>query len=426
MHNMKKLLLVSACCISMVFPGTALAAEVADAPTPVVEATIEDSAIVADNAETDVITPEINTEANTENQKTLQPEETIVPEEPETETEEAYTGLKEEDGNLYYYDGGEKVTNKILKAEDGFWYYFQEDGTAYKTTGTLVTAPNGKRYTFNANGQAYTSVVKKVEGAFYYFSQNGYQFSRLGEVRKVNGYYYTFNEDGTIMTDAPAVQVGNYIYYFGPSGKAVVNKLKTIKGSKYYFTEKGRAATSWKYVDEKLYCFGSDGKALTGFQKKGSTWCYIDKKTCVVKYRDNVLYNSYKKIKSSKSQTSYYITVDTTANRCIVWTGSANKWEPLKVWKCSPGKSSTPTVTGYFKTAAKGYSFGGSDYTCYYYTQFYGDYLFHSVLYHKNSMNIKDGRLGMNLSHGCVRLHIEHAKWIYDNIPTNTQVYIWR
>ena len=28
----------------------------------------------------------------------------------------------------------------------------------------------------------------------------------------------------------------------------------------------------------------------------------------------------------------------------------------------------------------------------------------------------------MNLSHGCVRLQIDNAKWIYDNIPSGTKV----
>ncbi|MCD8365775.1 MAG: L,D-transpeptidase family protein, partial [Clostridiales bacterium] len=65
-------------------------------------------------------------------------------------------------------------------------------------------------------------------------------------------------------------------------------------------------------------------------------------------------------------------------------------------------------------------------YTCWYYTQFYGNYLFHSVLYYPGSMTrVKDGRLGMNLSHGCVRLSMTNAKWIYDNIPIGTKVYVY-
>lgn len=36
-----------------------------------------------------------------------------------------------------------------------------------------------------------------------------------------------------------------------------------------------------------------------------------------------------------------------------------------------------------------------------------------------------DGRVGIPLSHGCVRLKIENAKWIYYNIPAGTHVVVY-
>lgn len=39
--------------------------------------------------------------------------------------------------------------------------------------------------------------------------------------------------------------------------------------------------------------------------------------------------------------------------------------------------------------------------------------------------SLKDGRLGINASHGCVRLAIDDAKWIYDNIPSKTKVVVY-
>ncbi len=87
------------------------------------------------------------------------------------------------------------------------------------------------------------------------------------------------------------------------------------------------------------------------------------------------------------------------------------------------GKASTPTVKGEFKVYGRGRSFGSRTYTCWYYTQFCGNYLFHSVLYEHGSMTrIQDGRLGKPVSHGCVRLDINNAKWLYDNIPNGTKV----
>ena len=36
-----------------------------------------------------------------------------------------------------------------------------------------------------------------------------------------------------------------------------------------------------------------------------------------------------------------------------------------------------------------------------------------------------DGRVGMALSHGCVRLEIQNAKWIYDTIPSGSTVVVY-
>ena len=89
-------------------------------------------------------------------------------------------------------------------------------------------------------------------------------------------------------------------------------------------------------------------------------------------------------------------------------------------------KASTPTVKGEFKIYGRGKSFGSKTYTCWYYTQFYGNYLFHSVLYNHGSMSkIQDGTLGRPVSHGCIRLDINNAKWLYDNIPNGTKVVIY-
>lgn len=97
---------------------------------------------------------------------------------------------------------------------------------------------------------------------------------------------------------------------------------------------------------------------------------------------------------------------------------------------CSTGAWATPTVLGEYRVTGKGYSFG-SGHTCYYYyyyyyTQFFGDYLIHSVTYYQNTFTIMEGKMGVNISHGCVRLPIDHAKWIYDNIPYYTKVVTYR
>lgn len=126
------------------------------------------------------------------------------------------------------------------------------------------------------------------------------------------------------------------------------------------------------------------------------------------------------------SSTRWLIMTDTSACQVGVYSGSYGNWSRVALWSCGPGKPSTPTVKGEFTIYGRGKSFGSRSYTCWYYTQFYGNYLLHSVLYNRGSMTqIQDGTLGKQVSHGCVRLDINNAKWLYDNIPNGTKVVIY-
>ncbi len=133
----------------------------------------------------------------------------------------------------------------------------------------------------------------------------------------------------------------------------------------------------------------------------------------------------YFKAQSFTSATEWLLLVDTSLCKVGVYKGSIGNWEQVYYWDCGPGTDATPTVLGEYRVTGKGLKFGRG-YTCWYYTQFYGDYLFHSSPYHKGSKTeIMDPRLGMRVSAGCVRLTIENAKWLYDNIPIYTKVYIY-
>lgn len=124
------------------------------------------------------------------------------------------------------------------------------------------------------------------------------------------------------------------------------------------------------------------------------------------------------------SMTPYLLMVNRDTHRVGIFQGSLGNWEYVYYWPCSDGAPSTPTVTGEFTVQGKGMYFDSGAARCYWYTQFYGNYLFHSVLYNKDG-SLMDGRLGMGLSHGCVRLQIDNAKWIYDNIPRGSKVVVY-
>lgn len=136
---------------------------------------------------------------------------------------------------------------------------------------------------------------------------------------------------------------------------------------------------------------------------------------------DGVLQRAMAIADGLSSSTAYFIAVDLSNHRVVVMQGSRGNWTPVQNWTVSTGAPSSPTVLGDFTVGSRGYSFGHG-YTCYYWTQFYGDYLFHSVLYNEGTRTIQDGRLGYSISAGCVRMNIDNAKWIHDVIPSGTHV----
>lgn len=124
------------------------------------------------------------------------------------------------------------------------------------------------------------------------------------------------------------------------------------------------------------------------------------------------------------SSTPYLLMVNRSRHKVYIFQGYRGNWKLIREWYCGDGAASTPTVEGTFKVQNRGYYFDSGSARCYWWTQFYGNYLFHSVLYHKNG-TLMDGRVGMALSHGCVRLEIQNAKWIYDTIPFGSTVVVY-
>lgn len=107
---------------------------------------------------------------------------------------------------------------------------------------------------------------------------------------------------------------------------------------------------------------------------------------------------------SFESKTDYLIWVDLKNFKTNIFKVQNGRWLLVNSYLCTIGKRSTPTPTGRFKVGIKGLYFGvEKGYKCWYYTQFKGNYLFHSIIYNLDG-SVRDGRLGMKLSDGCIRL----------------------
>jgi CubicO group peptidase (beta-lactamase class C family) len=101
---------------------------------------------------------------------------------------------------------------------------------------------------------------------------------------------------------------------------------------------------------------------------------------------------------------------------------------PVRAMVCSCGGEKTPL--GSFNLSDKypwGYLLGGV--WGLYCTKIVGGILFHSVPYSESSpdtlMTEEYNKLGTAASHGCVRLTVEDAKWIFENCEAGTEVIIY-
>ena len=98
---------------------------------------------------------------------------------------------------------------------------------------------------------------------------------------------------------------------------------------------------------------------------------------------------------------------------------------------CSTGMDQTPTPTGTYQSYGRmvqGEWYYFEEFKCYAKWAYgiVGGILFHSVTYNVNQElnQISVNNLGKKASHGCIRLAVEDAQWIYDNCPLGTTVVI--
>lgn len=272
---------------------------------------------------------------------------------------------------------------------------------------------NGKLFTSNGDGELAEAHGFVMLGGckFYADSTDG---SPCAGWKNVNGKWYFFDETAGYARSGWLYKDGSW-FYLDPSTYAMKTGWVAVNGSWYYLNSSGYMQTGWLNLGATWYWLDASGAMATGWRVVDGSWnFFMANGAWVSDYMDA-------KAQSYSSNTNWLILVDTS--RCVtsIYTGSWNNWSLNRRYVCSTGKASTPTVIGEYQVYGKGYSFGHG-YTCYYYTQFYGDYLFHSSPYYVNSNRVMDPTMGVPSSAGCVRLEIQNAKWIYDNIPYGTKV----
>lgn len=126
-----------------------------------------------------------------------------------------------------------------------------------------------------------------------------------------------------------------------------------------------------------------------------------------------------------KSPTINLITTDLKNKLTYIFEKNHDgSWNLLYKWPCTVGKPSTPTIKGTFYVSGRKPYFGSDIYRVKYATRIRGSYYYHSILFNAEGTKVIDDRLGMALSHGCVRLATENAMWIYNNVLDKTTIII--
>lgn len=215
---------------------------------------------------------------------------------------------------------------------------------------------------------------------------------------------------------------GGVVFVNRNSGKV----LYTTGSNVCQAEQRGYARENWKLTKASPYGWAANGSKWYFYYKNGDRTSF----TSQAKY-------AWERIKTWSSPSKYYIVIDNNVDnpRTFVFQGSANKWEPLYDWNCAVGMYPGPdrfygiTPRGHLEILRKGYMMADEAMTTceYYWCEFkHNDTTsarFHSAIYHYNTMNIADGRTHGVFTHGCVRLAIENAKFIYDYCPVGTPVY---
>ena len=308
-------------------------------------------------------------------------------------------------------------------------HYLVEGGNV-TVTPQVTGSASGLSYEYgwyNAAGESWRSGAKKDKSFSFYLGSSG-TFTLWCQVSDSDGVSYIQTSDVTVWkaldpkvtpswdthtwTVSPNLTTGSangftyeYVWKSGADGHTASVVGSTRGGTSQNVTV-GADGFYWLCVTAT----DPEGHASTGAVR--------------VKALSGTSLDMYNHVRNLTSPTDWLLSVDDSNCTVGIYYKMPYGWIESAVWDCSPGVYSTPTVHGLFSVGSRGYYFDSYGVRCFYWTQFWGDYLFHSTTFYTNGTPL-DTRLGMHLSHGCVRLQISNAKWIYDNIPEGTTVYVY-
>lgn len=350
------------------------------------------------------------------------------------------------EGNAYYGDQGVRYENGV-KTIKGETYYFKDGAKAvniwykdqfYGPEGTIMKSAYAAKGDINVyldeDGHLATGMFA-VNNAYAYFTKG---------VKSTATKWFTYNKKNYYLVSGNAAtsfrKIGKYYYNFASNG-VLKTGFATIKGKRYYFNTtgkagvKGRALTGLFKVKGAYYYASKNGVLVTNktLKLKGKKYTFNKTGKCTKVAAIRKLTGMDAKAQKYTSPTKYLILVNKSSHTVAIYKGSQDNWKKVRSFLCTVGKPSTPTTSGVFHIGqtkgkyVKARYFDSYPSRCWYPTRIHDGYMFHSVLYKIASKPgaLNNGRLGANLSHGCIRLAINNAKYIHDVIPAGTTTVIY-
>ncbi len=124
-----------------------------------------------------------------------------------------------------------------------------------------------------------------------------------------------------------------------------------------------------------------------------------------------------------ESRTKYLIWISKSDYMVYVFKGSNRKWTLLDSFPCAIGAPDTPTIEGRFEYIERLNRWTYPDFYCGPVMRFYNGYAIHSTLLRYDD-SFYDNRVGIQVSHGCIRVRPDKIRWLVDTIPFFSCIYI--
>ena len=277
----------------------------------------------------------------------------------------------------------------------------------------------GGYYTMSTSGGSLVTVPGSAtwNGCGYNLEGNQSLLSQIFEFESVGGFYKITNvNSGKSMTAMGGGFIGQQPF----GNKKIVKKKKKkqtvykgINDTQLWRAElvSGGKVRFWNKATGELFTLGGV-----------SAWTMSPSAPGISMVGKKALW----KANTRKSKTKYCIVCDLKWHEVFVFekmnrSSKSGPWKLVMNTRVSSGAKGTWTYAK--DSTIRGKHYNDPRFNCFYWTDISGTY-FHSLLYASNYTpnRVTDGRLGMYISHGCIRMKIQYAKWIFNNCGKGTAV----